>query len=59
MNWNKFEAWSSEAVAAFDAVVIVTPHSTVDHTLLLDAGPVIIDTRNALKGHVSTDLIKL
>jgi len=59
MNWTKFEAWSREAVAAFDAVVIVTPHPSVDHKLLLDSGPVVIDTRNALKGHVSKDLIKL
>ena len=51
--------WSQESVAAFDAAVIVTPHPTVDHTLLLGTGPVIIDTRNALKGHKSQDLIKL
>ena len=51
--------WSKESVAAFDAAVIVTPHPTVDHTLLLDTGPVIIDTRNALKGHKSQDLVKL
>lgn len=56
---NRLEDWSPESVAAFDAVVIVTPHPTVDHTLLLDTGPVIIDTRNALKGHKSQDLIKL
>jgi hypothetical protein len=31
----------------------------VDHTILLGAGPVVIDTRNALKGHRSPDLIKL
>ncbi len=59
MNWSKLEEWSAEAVAAFDTVVIVTPHPTVDHSLLLGAGPVIIDTRNALKGHKSPDLIKL
>ncbi len=55
----RLEDWSSKSVAAFDAAVIVTPHPTVDHTLLLDSGPVIIDTRNALKGHKSQDLIKL
>ncbi len=55
----RLEEWSPEGLAAFDAAVIVTPHPTVDHTLLLGAGPVIIDTRNALKGHESEDLIKL
>ena len=56
---NRFEDWSPDAISGFDAVVIVTPHPTVDHTVLLDAGPVVIDTRNALKGHKSADLIKL
>ena len=55
----RLKEWSRESVAVFDAAVIVTPHPGVDHTLLLGAGPVIIDTRNALKGHDSTDLIKL
>ena len=50
---------SPEAIGGFDAVVIVTPHPSVDHTVLLGAGPVVIDTRNALKGHESEDLIKL
>jgi len=50
---------STDAVAGFDAVVIVTPHPGVDHGMLLDAGPVVIDTRNALKGHKSENLIKL
>ncbi len=56
---NRLEDWSPEAISGFDAVVIVTPHPEVDHKVLLDAGPVIIDTRNALKGHESADLIKL
>jgi len=55
----KLGEFTGESVAQFDAVVIVTPHKDVDHELLLTAGPVIIDTRNALKGHVSDNLIKL
>ncbi len=50
---------AAAAVGGFDAVVIVTPHAEVDHTILLEAGPVVIDTRNALKGHKSDNLIKL
>jgi UDP-N-acetyl-D-glucosamine dehydrogenase len=56
---NKIAKLDAAAAAEFDAVVIVTPHPTVDHKVLLDAGPVVVDTRNALKGHQSVDLIKL
>jgi len=55
----RLEEWTPAAVAGFDAVVIVTPHPGVDHAMLLGTGPVIIDTRNALKGHKSPDLIRL
>jgi UDP-N-acetyl-D-glucosamine dehydrogenase len=56
---SRLEEWTPESIAAFDAAVIVTPHSTVDHTLLLEAAPVVIDSRNALKGHKASNLIKL
>ncbi len=55
----RVETLSPEVVAGYDAVVIVTPHAGVDHAMLLEAGPVVIDTRNALKGHRSANLIKL
>jgi len=55
----QLQEWSKVAVGAFDAAVIVTPHPAVDHSLLLESGPVIIDTRNALKGYQGPDLIKL
>ncbi len=42
--------WTADALASFDAAVIVTPHRTVDHALLLQAGLPVVDTRNALKG---------
>ncbi len=53
------ESLTSAVVGGFDAVVIVTPHAGVDHEMLLEAGPVVIDTRNALKGLRSENLIKL
>ncbi|MFT5316672.1 MAG: UDP-N-acetyl-D-glucosamine dehydrogenase, partial [Candidatus Krumholzibacteriia bacterium] len=56
---DKLEKMTKESVGQYDAVVIVTPHKDVDHLMLLNAGPVVIDTRNALKGHVSDDLVKL
>jgi len=55
----KLEELSRESVGVYDAVVIVTPHPGVDHVMLLEAGPLVIDTRNALKGHESANLIKL
>ena len=55
----RLQEWNREALAGFDAVVVVTPHPDVDHGFLVGSGPVIIDTRNALKGEDSPDLIKL
>jgi UDP-N-acetyl-D-glucosamine dehydrogenase len=55
----RLTAWTPQAIAEFDAVVIVTPHPTVDHKLLLGARPLVIDTRNALRGHKAPNLIKL
>ena len=51
--------WTQEALRAYDAAIIVTSHPAVDHATLLEAGPVVIDTRNALKGHDNENLIKL
>jgi UDP-N-acetyl-D-glucosamine dehydrogenase len=51
--------WSKTALAGFDAAVIVTPHPGVDHRVLLGAGPLIIDSRNALKGEQHPDLTRL
>ena len=47
------------SLKGFDAAVIVTPHAGVDHDAPLDAGLLVVDTRNALKGRQSDDLIKL
>ncbi|MFN2371932.1 MAG: nucleotide sugar dehydrogenase [Candidatus Krumholzibacteriia bacterium] len=51
--------WTREALGGFHAAVIVTPHPTVDHGLLVGAGPVVIDTRNALKGRKGPDIVRL
>ncbi|MCP4571276.1 MAG: nucleotide sugar dehydrogenase [bacterium] len=51
--------WTREAVDDYDAVVVVTPHADVDHALLADAKPVVIDTRNALKGLDAANIVKL
>jgi UDP-N-acetyl-D-glucosamine dehydrogenase len=38
---------TKETLRAVDAAVIVTDHAAVDYQLIVDAAPVIIDTRNA------------
>lgn len=55
----KFEDWNAEALKGFDAAIIVTDHLMVDHKMLLDTGIMVVDTRNALKGHTGDNLIKL
>ena len=46
-------------MAEFDAVIIVTPHPDVDHGLLVGAPPVVVDTRNALRGQRASNIVKL
>ncbi len=55
----KLDAWTVKALDDFDVAVIITPHKNVDHELLLEAGPVVVDTRNALKGMRSDKLVRL
>jgi len=42
-----------------DCVVIVTDHSQFDYAALLDASRLVVDTRNALKGHHSSKIVRL
>ncbi len=39
--------WSPEALARFDAAMILTDHDCVDYALLVEASGLVIDTRNA------------
>jgi UDP-N-acetyl-D-glucosamine dehydrogenase len=55
----RLDTWSKQALNDFDGAVIVTAHRGVDHTLLLDSGPVVIDTRNALRGHAAANVTRL
>jgi UDP-N-acetyl-D-glucosamine dehydrogenase len=47
------------AVAAADCVVIVTDHSAVDYTSVVERSKLILDTRNALKGFRSPNIVRL
>ena len=48
-----------ESAAGADCAVIVTDHSTFDYGALVDRAPLIVDTRNALKGMVSPKIVRL
>ena len=55
----KHEQWQLDALRGYDAAVIVTAHQSVEHALLLETCPVVVDTRNALKGHSAENLTRL
>jgi UDP-N-acetyl-D-glucosamine dehydrogenase len=47
------------SVAAADCVVVVTDHSAVDYTAVVEHSKLIVDTRNALKGFRSPKIVRL
>ena len=50
---------TAESLAAIDAVVLVTDHSNVDYALVVEAGQLILDTRNALKAFDNDKVVRL
>lgn len=48
-----------EAVKACDCAAIITGHHGVDYETVLANVPVLVDTRNVLKGHQSDKIVKL
>jgi len=53
------EAAPETSVSSADCVVIVTDHSSFDYAGLVDRANLIVDTRNALKGHTSKKIVRL
>ncbi|MBI3698395.1 MAG: nucleotide sugar dehydrogenase [Acidobacteria bacterium] len=47
------------AAATADCVVVVTDHKRVDYARLVEVAPLIIDTRNVLKGFHSDKIVRL
>jgi UDP-N-acetyl-D-glucosamine dehydrogenase len=47
------------AAAEADCVVIVTDHKAFDYAAIVDRAPLIVDTRNALKGNRSKKIVRL
>jgi UDP-N-acetyl-D-mannosaminuronate dehydrogenase len=48
-----------ESLAASDLVLIVTDHPEFDYDVLVEHAPLIVDTRNALKGRKAGHIRKL
>ena len=48
-----------DAVAAADCVVIVTDHSSFEYAGMVRKASLIVDTRNALKGFSSANIVRL
>jgi UDP-N-acetyl-D-glucosamine dehydrogenase len=46
-------------IEAADCVVIITNHSAFDYPEIVDRSKLIVDTRNALKGHRSNKIVRL
>jgi UDP-N-acetyl-D-glucosamine dehydrogenase len=53
------EVSPESAAADADCVVIITDHSAFDYKRLLERAPLIVDTRNALKGVSSPKIVRL
>jgi len=47
------------AMVKADCVVIVTDHSGFDYKTLVERAPLIVDSRNALKGVISPKIVRL
>jgi UDP-N-acetyl-D-glucosamine dehydrogenase len=56
---NAMQSVPIEQVSDADCVVIVTDHSSFDYAALLEAAPLIVDTRNALKKFQSPKIVRL
>ncbi len=48
-----------QACSAADCAVIVTDHKSFDYPCIIEASKLIVDTRNALKGHKSEKIVRL
>ncbi len=47
------EAFTHDLLSSVDVAVIVTDHANVDHAMVMDSAPIVVDSRNATKGLVS------
>jgi UDP-N-acetyl-D-mannosaminuronate dehydrogenase len=43
--------WTDESISSFDLAVVLTKHSGVDHSRVVDLVGCVVDTRDALPGN--------
>ena len=55
----QLDAQPESAAADADCVVIITDHAAFDYRALVERAPLIVDTRNALKGFTSPKIVRL
>jgi len=55
----QLDAQPESAAADADCVVIITDHTGFDYRALVERAPLIVDTRNALKGYTSPKIVRL
>jgi UDP-N-acetyl-D-glucosamine dehydrogenase len=55
----ELQASPEDTAAIADCTVIITDHSAFDYSGLLERAQLIVDTRNALKGHDSRKIVRL
>ena len=55
----QLSAQPESAAASADCVVIITDHAAFDYAALVERAPLIVDTRNALKGYTSAKIVRL
>ncbi len=50
---------TDETLSKVDCVILATDHSDIDYQRLLDKAPLIIDTRNRLRGNTNSHVVRL
>jgi UDP-N-acetyl-D-glucosamine dehydrogenase len=53
------QSTSLDAAASSDCTVIITDHRSIDYDALVRSAPLILDTRNALKGRTEPHILRL
>ena len=59
LDGSQLDAQPESAAADADCVVIITDHTGFDYRALVERAPLIVDTRNALKGFTSPKIVRL
>ncbi|MCL6471237.1 MAG: nucleotide sugar dehydrogenase [Firmicutes bacterium] len=55
----KSVALTSELVSESDCVVIVTDHTSVDYTMVVDNAKLVVDTRNKLRNYIRANIVRI